>query len=394
MRPPMTLRALANRMSGIRLGILAALTAAFVGWIVYAFGYLTEVALGPQAMTLSQLSAMAAPEHNLWLDFTTEAKPRHLLQTTTRRRRGGTSITNHFALFSKDKAVIFETSADTVPPRLLAWASEFDQSSNTYQRARSQLDKWSGTGAKFALSPVLLQTSLGVSATQNFAGGSLALVTLALTVMLWGAGRQMLDYKRVKPIAALNKSIRAPEGVDALTAEIDQQLAVRDPTARRTGLIVLPSWLLNVGGNSFSVLARDDLVWAAPYVIKRKLYGLITTSTRNEVILIDRNGQRLEVGMPENQVKDFLIAMYHWAPWITVGNDDAMEARFGKKGRGIFSRFKATPSREELIKTIDERRAQVRDIWAAQANQPPAPAQAATTPSADQTPMPTATPGT
>ena len=50
---------------------------------------------------------MGAEDAGRWLEVTSDVRPSHLMKTTTRRRRGGENITNHFALI-KDKAIIVE----------------------------------------------------------------------------------------------------------------------------------------------------------------------------------------------------------------------------------------------------------------------------------------------
>jgi hypothetical protein len=305
-------------------------------------------------------------DHMRWFSVTGEVRPGHLLKTTTTRRRGGTSTTNHFALI-KGKAVIVETSSETLPPKFLAWASTFDDSSSYYDRARKQLDTWTSAGPKIPIAPLLLTTSSDVAFTQNGHAIASAGIGLVLFVMAALALRKLLNYMRTAPIAALRKSVRAPEGIPSLVAEIDQQLAARDPNLRRTGLVLLPSWLLNVNQNSFAIMSDRDLIWAAPYAIKKKLYGVITTSTSDIVLLVDRNGQKFEFKIPEPDIRDFLIAIYRWAPWAVVGNDPDMEARFGKNGRKGFARFKKAPSKAELIKGVDDRRAQIHAEWAANA---------------------------
>ncbi len=357
MRPPMTLRQLASRMNGLRFGLLAVAAVAFIGWHIYAYQYLLEVIHGPQPITLTELTKIEPVDHMRWFAVTGEVRPGHLLKTTTTRRRGGTSVTNHFALI-KSQAVIVETSADSLPPTFLAWASTFDDSSSIYQRARRQLDTWTRAGPKVPLSPILLTTSSDVA----FAQYGHAIVSLGIALgLLWmmiSAVRKLFDYMRSPPIAALGTSVRAPEGIPALVAEIDQQLAARAPTAHRTGLILLPNWLLNVGQSSFSVFGAHDVIWAAPYMVKKKLYGVITTSSKEQVMVVTRTGQKLDFKVDAETSHELLVALYRWAPWAVIGNDDAMEARFGKRGRGLFGRFKNTPSRAALVQMVDERRAQ------------------------------------
>jgi hypothetical protein len=262
--------------------------------------------------------------------------------------------------------MIVETSQSQLPTTFLAWASEFDQEGETYKRARRQLDQWGAT--RVPLSPVLLRTSGGVEVTRWVAGSAIAVAALVIIVMLWRTGRAMLDYRRAAPIARLRKSVRASEGVRNLVAEIDQQLAGLDPTARRSGPILLPSWLVTVTRNSFSLMSSSDVIWIAPYTVTRKLYSLIPLSKTQQVHIISRTGQTAALEVASDRMQDVLTALYRWAPWAVVGNDAAMETRFGKTRWGVFKRlFSSAPSRADLIAAVDKRREQIRAAWAAQA---------------------------
>ena len=363
MRPPLTLRTLASRKNSLTLGLTIAATAAFVGWLVYAYDYLGRVYNGPEPVTQTQLAELGPEAFGRWFDVTAEAKPGHLLKTTTRGRRGSTTVTNHFALI-KTNTVIVETGWDVLPPKFLAWASEFSRDSDYYKRAQTQLWAWSARAPALrdaAISPVLLHTSASVEATHNMHIAGITLCMLALLYGFWHAIRRLLDYTRTKPIRLLHKSVRAPEGIAALISEVDGQLAARDPLASQSGLIFLPSWVLNVKRPGFSLMSAADVAWICPYTIKKKLYGVITTSTREEIHLFDRNGQTLTIATTTDKMLDMLKEIYYWAPWAVVGADPAMEARFGKK-KGW---FKKHPPKADLLKTIDDRRAQ---IMAAQAD--------------------------
>ncbi len=141
-RPPLTVRELASRMRGIALAISIGAVLLLAGVLVVSRGYIEQVVRGPEPMTLTQLSnAEPAALYGRWLDFTAEELPRHLLQTTTRSRRGGTTITNHFALI-RQRALLVQTSNASLPPRFFAWASEFKEAGPYDQRARAQLDAW------------------------------------------------------------------------------------------------------------------------------------------------------------------------------------------------------------------------------------------------------------
>ena len=135
----------------------------------------------------------------------------------------------------------------------------------------------------------------------------------------------------------------------------------------------MPSWVLNVNRPGFSLMSASDMVWICPFTIKTKLYGVITTSTREELRLYDRNGQMLALKSTSDKMPDLIKQIYYWAPWAVVGAEPAMEARFGKN-KGW---FKKHPPKADLLKSIDDRRAQVMAAWAEHARQAaaaPAPA--------------------
>jgi hypothetical protein len=380
MQPALTLRELARRRSSFLLALPAIGAVLFGGWLLWLL-WLSDsyrrVLEGPQSVTLEQLLSLGDEAIGGWFEVTTNVPSRHLLQTTT-RGRGLTTVTNHFALIEdatsgKDPAVIVQTDVPALPTTFLAWAGAFDQNGNFYKRARSQLDVW--TGARFpriSLHPVMLWQSRSVAGTlQAYTAGisALSIALLAMLILLGTVLPGRLDYTRTRPIKRLRKSVRAPEGLPALVAEIDHQLAARGPKAPRTGPILLPSWLL-IGAST--PISASDVVWITPYVIKRKLYGVITTSTRYAIYVACRNGQkalllRHQHGKPAQQearVNEWLVALKRWAPWAVFGSDNTMEARFGWD-RG--ARWRALSGRRpvrrttkaEIIAMVDKRRDQI-----------------------------------
>ena len=168
----------------------------------------------------------------------------------------------------------------------------------SYRRARQQLNRWGGS---IPLSPLLLRTSDGVALTQWATGSGITVATIALLVMLWRTLRALQDFTRAAPIARLRKSVGAEAGVLALVAEIDQQLATLDPKARRTGPLLLPSWLVSVSSNTFSLMSASDVVWVASYKVTRRLYSVIPVSRSHQIQVVSRNKQSvaLQVGAGE-----------------------------------------------------------------------------------------------
>jgi hypothetical protein len=365
-RSPLTLRELARGKNSVVLVLTMVAAALFAGVLWYVSDYLWRVAQGPESVTLTQLSRMGAEAFDRWFDVTAEVRPAHLLQTTRRSRRGGTSITNHFALI-RDKAVIVETARDQLPATFLAWASEFGESSDYYQRARRQLNQ--GGASRIPLSPLLLRTSAGVTETRSLVVTAISVVALALLIMLWRTIRALRDFTRTAPIKRLRKSVRASEGVPALATEIDRQLAMLAPNARRTGPILLPTWLVNVSQNSFSLMSSSDVVWVAPYTVTQKLFSVIPTSKKQVVLVVSRTRQTVAFQVPDGRLQEVLTIFYHWAPWAVIGPEPAMEARFLKTGgwRSITGLFSTKPSRAELIAAVDKRREQILAMSAAQA---------------------------
>ena len=282
MRPPLTLRDLAMRRSSIVLALTLAAAALLGGGLWYWFNDLRRIAQGPEPVTLAQVSQMGVEAAGRWLEVTSDVQPGHLLKTTARRRRGGESVTNHFVLI-KDKAVIVETLMSALPATFLAWSSVFEEERDYYQRARQQLNLWAGA-SRVPLSPLLLRTSAEVAFTQWATGSAIAVTAIILLVTLWRTLRAMQDFTRIGPIARLRRSVRAEAGLPALVAEIDRQLATLDPRARRTGPLLLPSWLVSVSSNTFSLMSASDVVWVAPYKVTRRLYSVIPVSRSHQIL--------------------------------------------------------------------------------------------------------------
>jgi len=365
-RPPLTVRELAGRRNMLLLGLTLVATAVFGGWLWYSTNYLWRVAEGPEPVTLAELTQMGPEGADRWFQVTTDVRPGHLLKTTRRSRRGGTSITNHFALI-RDKALIVETSQSELPPSFLAWASEFDEQSDYFKRARGQLDVWTGSARRLPMSPLLLRVSGSVEFTRWLVGLGISAAVLGLLVMYWRISRALLDYTRTPQVARLRKSALAPQGLAAMVGQIDHQLAGLDPSARRTGPILLRSWLVTVNQNTFSLISSSDVLWVAPYVFRRKLFSLIPLGKTHAVLVFSRTGPTVKLSVPEAKLHEVLGAFYRWAPWAVIGSNDDMAARFGSGANSIKRWFSSGPSRKDLIAAVDKRREQMLSASAADA---------------------------
>jgi hypothetical protein len=364
MRPPLTVRELASRISNMALVVALVAVALLAAWLVYAADYIGRVVNGPEPMTLAQLAnTQSSSLYGRWLDFTAEVPARHLLKTTTTRRRGGTSITNHFVLISNRDGQIVETGNAELPPRFLAWASEFDQTSDYYQRSAKQLGVWAAGRGSISLSPVLLRTAGTVEFTRAFLGIGLAVGALTAIFLLWRAIRLKTDFTRVAPLARIRKSARAEEGMASLVADVDRQLALIDPKAQRTGVFTLPTWLVAIERNSFQLMSAEDAIWVVPYTVSKKFYGF-TTSKRQIVQVIDRNRQKIGVATTSDGTIEMLQRLHRWAPWAVVGNNAEMEAQFGGQTKW---RWPSKKKRARLIEAIDSRRKEILAAWARQA---------------------------
>jgi hypothetical protein len=187
-------------------------------------------------------------------------------------------------------------------------------------------------------------------------------VTIVVAIMLRRMLRVLLNYLRAGQIARLRKSVRAPEGLPALVAEIDRQLAGRDPKARRMGPILLPSWLVYVTPFSFSLTSASDVIWVAPYIVTGKLYGVIPVSRRHQLHIVSRNGRKLSLPILETRIPEALAAYRRWAPWAVIGPDKTMEEYFGRSG----SWHTGPRAKAEVIAMIDKRREEILAMRAAQ----------------------------
>jgi hypothetical protein len=371
MRPPLTLRGLAMRQNGLVLGLTLVAAALLSGALWYWSADLRRIAQGPEAVTLAQVSQMGAEASGRWFEITPGVPAHYLFKTTTYRRRSGTSDTNYFALVT-DKAVIVATGMSVLPTTFLAWSHVLEQE-GPYRSARQQLDLRAGGTSRIPLSPLLLRTSLGVAFTQWATGSGIAVVTLVLIFMFWRTLWAMQDFTRTGPIARLRKSVRAEAGLPALVAEIDRQLAGLDPRTRRTGPLLLPSWLVSITPRSFSLMSASDVVWVAPYQVTRRLYSVIPISRSHQLRIVSRNRETVALQMPRERIGDVLTTLAHWAPWAVIGPDRAMEARFCKaKGWPAMTRLVGrVPSRADLIAAVDRRREQIMAMRAAQSGAAP-----------------------
>jgi hypothetical protein len=365
MRPPMTLRDVASRGNTTYFGIVLALLAGLIGWAIYANGYIVQVWRGPVSSKAVDVAALGAKSEGVWYDVSLSNAPANQIlrtTTTTTRRRGGqsTSITNHFAIATPQGIMLYETQESTMPQRFTAWAQKFDATSEYHRRATTQLASWAtrGQAPPPPIVPILLRHSDSVGFSRNLLFGGLGLATLLLSFLLWRSLRRVLDYLKTPWIAGLKKSVRAEEGVPALVADIDQQLATLPPTAKRTGIISLPRWFVNVTGNKATLISADDVVYIAPYIQSNKTFGF-TTSKSNFISIISRTGTSVDLAVRDDAVSGLLQELYYWAPWAVVGSDPDMEQYFGKNSGGLKRIFISGAPKADLLKAVDARRAEV-----------------------------------
>jgi len=367
---PLTLHQLANKKNSVVLALTIVAAGLFAVFLWFVSNHIRRVAFGPVPVTVTELSKMGVEAAPKWFDVTAEVKPSHLLQTTT-KGRGGTTVTNHF-VFMGDNAVVVETSETELPPTFPAWAQVFDQNSDYYKRARRQLDLWTGSGRRVPLSPLLLKTSGGVASTQSFTAAAIAVVAIVLFFFFWRTTRALQDFTRTAPIARLQKSVRASEGLPNLIAEIDRQLAALDPKTRRRGPLLLPSWLLKVSWRTFSLISSSDVIWVAPFKTVTRLYAIIPISKRFEIHVLTRYGQTVRLPVSQDKIPEVLTTFYHWAPWAVIGPDPTMADNFAKLGRTRMWGLSSTKrSRAELIQTVDKRREEIFAMRAAQPSRSP-----------------------
>jgi hypothetical protein len=361
----LTLRELARRRNSLLLELTVLALILFGAFLLSISNFLWWVARGPEPVTFTQLSEMGTEAAGKWFDVTAEVQPVHLLQTTSRSRKGATSVTNHFALIGS-KAVVVQTERSALSSAFLAWASEFDENNAFYNGARRRLND--GGGARIPFSPLLLTVSVGgVTSTRWFVTSAISIVVILLLIPLWRLLRAMQDFTRTPQIARLRKSVRASEGLPALIAEIDKQLAAidPDPNTRRRGPILLPSWII---GAKLSVMSSSDVIWVAPYVVVTKLYGMVAVSVSKQhtVRVISRTGQTVQFQAPAGSAGEVLTIFHQWAPWAVIGADPAMETRFGPRRKFLVRLFSRHPSRAKLIAAVDKRREQFLAMRAAQ----------------------------
>jgi hypothetical protein len=356
--PPLTLERLVRPYNRLMMVLWALLAAAFAGWVYWMSDTFWKIYNGPEPVTVSQLLTMK-PEQaaGRFFDVTAEVKAAHLLQTTseTRRRRGGTSttITNHFALI-QGGAVLVETGKGQLDQKFFAWSQPFDTDNKYHERATKQLGVWaSGRATKIAVAPVLLKTSEGPESETNFYGSVVGAAILVLLYLLFRFWSKLRNYMKSGAIDVLYKSVRAKEGVPKLVAEIDQQLATRDPAEKPRGWELFPSWLMVFQRSGPQLLSVQDVMWVAPF-LKGK---------QDIIRVVARDGKTIDLNVSADNVMPILGAFHYRAPWAVIGPDPAFEAHFNKKS-GMFAaikrQFSAKPtSKGELIKDCDARRAAI-----------------------------------
>jgi hypothetical protein len=357
MRGPLTLRGLVTRRNTVRLIPIVIALSLLGALLWHQSDDIRRLVEGPQPMTLAQLSTMGNDAAGRWIELTIDVPPRPLLETAEpvldrKGRQVGTVVLHYFALAgdltsTKDRMVIVQSQTAELPAILVARVARED--SNSYTKTRSEL--YRGKQFQFSsapLSPVLL-TTLSLTGTRVIWALIMAMTT-AVAIMLWRTLRGLLNPLRAAPIAHLRKSVRAPEGLPALVAEIDGQLGERDPTARRMGLILLPSWLVYVTPLSFTLISASDVIWMGPGKI---VSAWRRAGLKNEILIVTRNGRmKHSIRTSASLIPDRLAALHRWAPWAVIGADETMKESFGRAGWWLAG----SKTKDQIVATIDRRR--------------------------------------
>jgi hypothetical protein len=357
--PPLTLERLVRPHNRRMMMLWALLATAFAGWLYWMSDTFSKIYNGPEPVTVSQLLAMKADEANgRFFDVTATMKAAHLLETTTttRRRRGGTStsVTNHFALI-QGGALLVETGKSQLEPRFFAWAQPFESANKYYDRAQKQLGVWASNRSvrSIPVAPVLLKTSEGPDSETSLYGSIVGAVTLGLLYLLFRFQNKLRNYLKSGSVQALRNSVRAKEGIPTLVAEIDQQLAKRDPAEKPKGWELFPSWLTVFQSSGPQLMSVQDMMWVAPFM----------KGKQDIVRIVSRDGKTIDLNVQPDNVMPVLGAFHYRAPWAVIGPDPAFEAHFNKKS-GIFATIKRQfaakqASKGELIRDCDARRAAI-----------------------------------
>jgi hypothetical protein len=353
--PPLTLERLVRPYNRWMMVLWALLAAAFAGWLYWMSATFLKLYNGPEPVTVSQLLAMKPDEAaGRFFDVTATTKAAQLLETTstTRRRRGGTSttVTNHFALI-QGGAVLVETERKLLETRFFAWSQPFNAANQYYERAVKQLGVWGANRAtKIPVAPVLLKTSEGPDSETNLYGSIVGAALLGLLVLLYRFLSKLRNYMKSGAFNPLYSSVRAKEGIPTLVAEIDQQLATRDPAEKPKGWELFPNWLMVFQRRGPQLMSTQDMMWVAPF-LKGK---------QDIVRVVARDGKTIDLNVSADRVMHVLGAFHYRAPWAVLGPDPNFEAHFNKAS-GIFAtikrQFAAKPaSKGELIRDCDARR--------------------------------------
>jgi hypothetical protein len=247
-----------------------------------------------------------------------------------------------------------------LPPRFLAWASQFRPLDEYYSRARQQLDVWTAGHDSIPLSHVILRTGASVNSVRFFLGLALALAAAGIVYLVWHAVRMVGDWKKAPPIARLRRSVRAREGIPTLIAAIDKQLARIDPKYNLMDDFILSGWLVSVQSRWFDLMSADDIVWIAPFTKTTRVYYVIPVWRQHLVKVFDRHRRAVTLKVHRDDVTDTMKRVHQIAPWAIASND----AR-------VYRMFRKRKSRERaaLIQAVDNRRQEIRAIWAENAKQ-------------------------
>jgi hypothetical protein len=371
--PPLTLERLVRPYNRWMMVLWALLAAAFAGWLYWMSDTFWKIYNGPEPVTVSQLLAMKPDEAaGRFFDVTASMKAAHLLETTTttRRRRGGTStsVTNHFALI-QGGALLVETGKGQLENRFFAWSQPFTAANQYHERAVKQLGVWdAGRSTKIPVAPVLLKTSEGPESETNLYGSIVGAATLGLLYLLFRFMRRLRNYLKSGAFDTLYSTVRAKEGIPVLVAEINQQLATRDPKEKPTGWELFPSWLMVFQRRGPQLMSVQDMMWVAPFM----------KGKQDIIRVVARDGKAIDLNVCADRVMHILGAFHYRAPWAVLGPHPDFEAHFNKKS-GVFAaikrQFSTKPKNKgELIRDCDARRTAILAEQARAAQTVPTPA--------------------
>jgi hypothetical protein len=289
-------------------------------WFWHDADYIRHLAENPQSVTLAQLSATGSNAAGRWVEIKLDAPPRLLFRSTqpTFGRRGeriGEVIMDYYALAgdfasATDRVIIMLHDRTTPPATLVALVAREDW--RVYAKTMDLLPSRQGP-----LSPILLMATMDLNWMRVY-WAVVSAVTVAVAIMLLLTLRGLFNPLHAGPIARLRKSVRAPEGLPALAAEINRELAGLDPKTRRMGIILLASWLVLRNRFSFTVISASDVIWVGPDNL------FFHGGRMNAIFIFTRYGRRHTATMRANVLPEKLPAFARWAPWAVIGADETI----------------------------------------------------------------------